>query len=56
MNIVDDANVYVFECEMENDGLNYGFEISTDEEGVEIIGCMWFATEEKRNQKMASFK
>jgi len=44
--------VYFFKCEMENAGLNYGFEIANGEEGEEVIECLWFATEGERDEAM----
>ena len=47
-----EPEIFLFKCQMENNGLNFGFEIATDEEGEDVIECLWFATKVERDEAM----
>ena len=44
--------IFLFKCQMVNNGLNFGFEITTDKEGENVIECLWFATKVERDEAM----
>jgi hypothetical protein len=50
------SKLYFFKHEMENNGLNWGFEISSNEDGEDVIECLWFASEDERDEAMLSEK